>query len=114
MLVRCPQCGLPAEITDRFTLAGTSGPVEHVRTMCAGGHWFTPLVDDVEELVMPASPLLVDDLAIRRRAAWTRPSRSPKREPCRPLPPPTSRTSHRPADRLRASRGRGGLGVERR
>jgi hypothetical protein len=88
MFVRCPQCGLPAEITDRFTLAGTSGPVEHVRTVCVGGHWFTPLVDDVEELVMPASPLSVDDVAIRRRAPWTRSSRSPKREPCRPLPPP--------------------------
>jgi hypothetical protein len=53
MFVRCPQCGLPAEITDRFTLTGTSGPVEHVRTVCVGGRWFTPLVDDVEELVMP-------------------------------------------------------------
>jgi hypothetical protein len=53
MFVRCPQCGLPAEITDRFTLAGTSGPVKHVRTVCVGGHWLTPLVDDVEELVMP-------------------------------------------------------------
>lgn len=40
--VRCPECGLPAQITDRFTLSGSPGPVEHVKIVCSGGHWFTP------------------------------------------------------------------------
>lgn len=40
-LVDCPECGLPAEIRDRFHLSGTSGPVAHVKTMCAISHVFT-------------------------------------------------------------------------
>jgi hypothetical protein len=39
-LTRCPECGAPAEITDRFVLESTDGPVEHARVDCAGGHWF--------------------------------------------------------------------------
>jgi hypothetical protein len=37
----CPQCYRPAEIVDRFSLASTSGPYEHVKIVCPGGHWFT-------------------------------------------------------------------------
>ena len=44
-LVDCPECGLPAEIVDRFTLAGAPEPVEHVKLVCVAGHWFTPPVD---------------------------------------------------------------------
>jgi hypothetical protein len=40
--LQCPSCGLPATITDRFTLHGSPGPVEHVRLVCFAGHWFTP------------------------------------------------------------------------
>jgi hypothetical protein len=29
-LVGCPECGLPAEILDRFSLASTDGPVAHI------------------------------------------------------------------------------------
>jgi len=39
-LASCPQCGCPAEITDRFTLASTDGPVPHVVLWCASGHHF--------------------------------------------------------------------------
>jgi hypothetical protein len=46
--VRCPECDLPAEIADRFTLAGTDGAQEHVKVVCVAGHWFTPQADDVE------------------------------------------------------------------
>jgi hypothetical protein len=35
--VDCPECGLPAEVLDRFVLEGTDGPVEHVRIRCAKG-----------------------------------------------------------------------------
>jgi hypothetical protein len=36
----CPECGAPAEVTDRFALEGTDGPIEHVRLQCVGRHWF--------------------------------------------------------------------------
>jgi hypothetical protein len=46
-LVNCPTCGLPAEITDRFTLNGAPTPVEHVKIVCVAGHWYTPPVDQL-------------------------------------------------------------------
>jgi hypothetical protein len=49
--VHCPQCDLPAEITDRFTLAGAGGALTHVKTVCVAGHWFTPREEDVETLL---------------------------------------------------------------
>jgi hypothetical protein len=44
-MLDCPTCGLPAEITDRFTLGGAPGPVEHVKVVCAQRHWYTLPVD---------------------------------------------------------------------
>jgi hypothetical protein len=44
-LVDCPTCGLPAEITDRFTLGGAPEPVEHVKVVCVRRHWYTLPVD---------------------------------------------------------------------
>lgn len=44
-LVDCPTCGLPAEITDRFTLMGAPAPVEHVKVVCVRRHWYTLPVD---------------------------------------------------------------------
>ena len=46
-LISCPgpSCGAPAEVTDRFTLASTDGPVEHVKTLCARQHGFVVPVD---------------------------------------------------------------------
>lgn len=29
-LVSCPDCGVPAEITERFRLPSTAGPVDHI------------------------------------------------------------------------------------
>jgi hypothetical protein len=43
----CPQCDLPAEVLDRFSLFSTDGPIEHVKTACLAGHVFTPAADDV-------------------------------------------------------------------
>jgi hypothetical protein len=40
-LVGCPQCPAPAEITDRFVLESTSGPVEHITISCLNRHRFT-------------------------------------------------------------------------
>lgn len=44
-LVECPRCGLPAEISDRFTLGGAPEPVEHVKIVCVRRHWYTLPVD---------------------------------------------------------------------
>jgi hypothetical protein len=39
-LVVCPECFTPAEVVDRFALAGTDGPVEHAKVRCVARHWF--------------------------------------------------------------------------
>lgn len=44
-LLECPNCGLPAEIIDRFTLDGVPTPVEHVKFVCVNRHWYTLPVD---------------------------------------------------------------------
>jgi hypothetical protein len=36
----CPACGAIAEITDRFVLASTDGPVDHLALSCVAGHHF--------------------------------------------------------------------------
>ena len=41
----CPECGLPAEILDRFMVDGSPHPVEHIKLTCVVGHWFTLPVD---------------------------------------------------------------------
>ena len=40
-LTTCPECGRPAEIVDRFVMSSTDGPVEHIKTRCVTGPWFT-------------------------------------------------------------------------
>ncbi len=47
-MIDCPECALPAEVVDRFWLASTSGPVEHVSTRCVAGHRLTPRSQDLE------------------------------------------------------------------
>jgi hypothetical protein len=39
--IPCPQCGVPARISERFRLHSTDGPVEHLRTGCVNNHWLT-------------------------------------------------------------------------
>jgi hypothetical protein len=41
-IIACPQCGAPAEITDRFWLDSTDGPIQHLQTICVSKHWLTP------------------------------------------------------------------------
>jgi len=43
-----PNCDAPARIIDRWSFGSTSGPVEHIKTMCERGHWFTPLVETLQ------------------------------------------------------------------
>jgi hypothetical protein len=44
-VISCPECGVPAEVTDRFSLPSTDGPVKHVALSCAAGHHFRMAVD---------------------------------------------------------------------
>jgi hypothetical protein len=48
-LIACPEpgCRVPAGVVDRFTLASTDGPVEHVRTWCLEDHTLTQRADAV-------------------------------------------------------------------
>jgi hypothetical protein len=50
---RCPECDLPAQIVDRFTLQSTDGPIDHVKIACFGGHWFTPQANELETFSAP-------------------------------------------------------------
>jgi hypothetical protein len=36
----CPECGAPAEVTDRDVLESSDGPIEHLRVVCVRRHWF--------------------------------------------------------------------------
>ena len=47
-LTTCPECAAPAEITDRFVLESTDGPVDHARVRCVRGHWFLLSVRTLE------------------------------------------------------------------
>jgi hypothetical protein len=38
-LIACPECELPAEITDHFWLQSTDGPVLHICVTCVDGHY---------------------------------------------------------------------------
>ena len=44
-LVSCPDCGVPAEITEHFGLPSTDGPVDHIALHCAAGHHFRMAAD---------------------------------------------------------------------
>ena len=56
--IDCPQagCGVPARIVDRWVWASSNGPVEHVKTWCANGHWFTPTLDTLTTQPIPTLP----------------------------------------------------------
>ena len=57
-LTSCPECGAPAEIAERFTLASTDGSVAHVALSCLAGHHYR----------MPADRL--PDASPRGPARW--------------------------------------------
>jgi hypothetical protein len=51
-LVSCPDCGVPAEISERFSLPSTDGRVAHVVVNCAVGHYFRMAAD----MLIPRTP----------------------------------------------------------
>jgi hypothetical protein len=46
--IPCPQCGAPAQVTERFWLDSTDGPIEHLKMGCLSKHWRTPLAAMVQ------------------------------------------------------------------
>jgi hypothetical protein len=45
--ISCPDCSVPAEITERLCLPSTDGPVEHIALFCVAGHHFRMAADRV-------------------------------------------------------------------
>ena len=52
-LFACPECGLPAEATERFSLSSTDGLVEHVALACVDGHYFRMPADRLSPEARP-------------------------------------------------------------
>jgi hypothetical protein len=68
-LMACPECGVQAEVTDRFMLPGTSGPVQHLAVQCIAGHHFRMPAD---MLPSPGPALLIAACAAAfRRDGYT-------------------------------------------
>jgi hypothetical protein len=55
-VIACPDptCRAPARIVDRWTWRSTDGPLEHVKTGCERGHWFTSTVESLDLAPVPA------------------------------------------------------------
>ena len=55
------RCGLPAEVSDRYRIGSTSGPVENVKILCPSGHRFNGPIEfltwradrDIEQAAAP-------------------------------------------------------------
>jgi hypothetical protein len=62
-VISCPDCDVPAEITERFSLPSTDGAVDHIVVRCAAGHCFRMAADR-----LPAHQQ--QELATRKPAAW--------------------------------------------
>jgi hypothetical protein len=61
-VISCPDCDVPAEITERFSLPSTDGAVDHIVVRCAAGHCFRMAADR-----LPSHQQ--QDLATRKPAA---------------------------------------------
>ena len=64
-VISCPECGVPAEVTERFSLPSTDGPVKHAALSCAAGHHFRMAVDRL-------SAQAQQQLAVQETRAGTR------------------------------------------
>jgi hypothetical protein len=52
----CPECGAPAEVTDRSALESTDGPIEHVKIQCLRRHWFLMPAGSLDEQIQATRP----------------------------------------------------------
>ena len=81
MLLDCPayldrhggaRCGLPAEVTYRYTVRSTDGPLESAKIRCPLGHWFN---GPIASLIWHKEPGATAVPAGRARGAGIRPAR---------------------------------------
>jgi hypothetical protein len=68
-MVGCPDCGLPAEILDRFSLDSTDGSIEHIALACIDGHYFRMPADRVLAEEVQADEVQGDRVQSDRAAA---------------------------------------------
>lgn len=47
IVIPCPACTSPAEVTERFVLGSTDGPAGHLALRCVGNHHFRMPVDSL-------------------------------------------------------------------
>jgi hypothetical protein len=66
-IVACPDptCPAAAWVYDRWTWESTDGPVEHVKTGCEAGHWFTPLAASLVPFQLPNSATVRHEQLVR-------------------------------------------------
>jgi hypothetical protein len=66
-IVACPDptCSAPAWVYQRWTWPSTDGPVEHAKTGCEAGHWFTPVADTLAPFRAP-TPVTVRERQLAR------------------------------------------------
>ena len=64
-IIPCLECGAPAQVTERFWLDSTDGPLEHLKTGCVNNHWLTPRVETVDRELLG----LLDQIADERSAS---------------------------------------------
>ncbi len=66
-IVACPDptCPAPARVFQRWTWLSTGGPVEHARTGCEAGHWFTPTADTLTPFRAPTPVTVVEEVLAR-------------------------------------------------
>ena len=65
-LVSCPDCSVPAEITESFCLPSTDGPVDHIVLHCAAGHHFRMAADRLPALQRQPQPDAPNDHVLTR------------------------------------------------
>jgi hypothetical protein len=68
-LISCPDCELPAEVVDWFSLDSTDGPVDHVALGCIDGHHFRMALDRLPADVQ--AQLKAGPAQVRERQAMT-------------------------------------------
>jgi hypothetical protein len=66
-IVACPDptCPAPAFVHQRWTWASSDGPVEHVKTHCQAGHWFTPTAASLRPFRMPTAAAVLQEATVR-------------------------------------------------
>jgi hypothetical protein len=82
------RCGLPAEVTYRYTVRSTNGLLESAKIRCPLGHWFN---GPIASLIWRKEPGATAVPAGRARGAGCRPARPENEQNRAASGPPTRR-----------------------